>query len=82
MIIVSASQEQPKLRRILWKAESMGISLAEAFGVFDKDGSGFITVSELEEGLRTLGVFESIPREQVWRTAALLFRTVGEFPDG
>lgn len=43
----------------------MGISLAEAFGVFDNDGSGFITVRELEEGLRTLGVFEAIPKEQV-----------------
>ncbi|CAN0572057.1 unnamed protein product, partial [Ectocarpus sp. 12 AP-2014] len=39
------------------KAESMGTSLAEVFGVFDKDGSGFITAAELEEGLRELRVF-------------------------
>lgn len=43
----------------------MGISLAEAFGVFDKDGSGFITVSELEEGLRGLGVFDAIGKDEV-----------------
>lgn len=54
-----------KLRKIFLKAESMGTSLAEAFGVFDKDGSGFVTAAELEEGLRGLGVFDAIPKEQV-----------------
>ncbi|CAN0404374.1 unnamed protein product, partial [Ectocarpus sp. 12 AP-2014] len=48
---------QRKLKNIVMKAESMGTSLAEVFGVFDKDGSGFITVAELEEGLRELRVF-------------------------
>lgn len=43
----------------------MGTSLAEVFGVFDKDGSGFITVAELEEGLRELRVFDTIPKDQV-----------------
>lgn len=43
----------------------MGTSLAETFGVFDKDGSGFITASKLEDGLRGLGVFESIPKDEV-----------------
>lgn len=47
------------------KAESMGTSLAEVFGVFDKDGSGFVTTAELEEGLRQLRVFDTIPRDQV-----------------
>lgn len=56
----------------------MGISLAEAFGVFDKDGSGFITISELEEGLRTLGVFEAIPREQVRKIPEVFKASKGE----
>lgn len=56
---------QGKLKSIVLRAEGMGISLAEVFGVFDKDGSGFITVAELEEGLRELGVFEKVPPEQV-----------------
>lgn len=47
------------------KAESMGTSLAEVFGVFDKDGSGFITAAELAEGLRELRVFDAVPKDQV-----------------
>lgn len=43
----------------------MGTSLAEVFGVFDKDGSGYITAAELEEGLRGLGVFDIVSTEQV-----------------
>lgn len=43
----------------------MGTSLAEVFGVFDKDGSGFITAAELKEGLRELRVFDTIPMDQV-----------------
>ena len=43
----------------------MGTSLAEVFGVFDKDGSGFITAGELEEGLRELRVFDAVPKDQV-----------------
>lgn len=56
---------QRKLKNIVMKAESMGTSLAEVFGVFDKDGSGVITAAELEEGLRELRVFDSIPKDQV-----------------
>lgn len=56
---------QRKLKNIVMKAESMGTSLAEVFGVFDKDGSGFVTAVELEEGLRELRVFDTIPRDQV-----------------
>lgn len=57
---------QRKLKSIVLKAEGMGISMAEIFGVFDKDGSGVITTSELAEGLGSLGVFEEdISREQV-----------------
>lgn len=41
------------------------MSLAEVFGVFDKDGSGFITAAELEEGLRELRVFDAVPKDQV-----------------
>lgn len=47
------------------RVEGMGTSLAEVFGVFDKDGSGFITAAELEEGLRELRVFDAIPKDQV-----------------
>ncbi|CAN0492814.1 unnamed protein product, partial [Scytosiphon promiscuus] len=54
-----------KLKSIVLKAESMGASLAEVFGVFDKDGSGFITAAELEEGLRELRVFDAVPKDQV-----------------
>lgn len=61
---------QRKLKNIVMKAESMGTSLAEVFGVFDKDGSGFITASELEEGLRELRVFDTIPKDQVHTSAA------------
>lgn len=57
---------QRKLKSIVLKAEGMGISMAEIFGVFDKDGSGVITTSELTEGLESLGVFEEdISREEV-----------------
>ena len=56
---------QRKLKSIVLKAEGKGISMAETFGVFDKNGSGYITASELEEGLRDLGVFQDISREQV-----------------
>lgn len=66
------THHQANLKQILWKAEGMGISLAESFGVFDKDGSGFITVTELEEGLRKLGVFEAVPRQQVKDMPCLL----------
>lgn len=58
---------QRKLKNIVLKAESMGTSLAEVFGVFDKDGSGFITATELEEGLRDLRVFDIVPKDQVKR---------------
>ncbi|CAN0395205.1 unnamed protein product, partial [Ectocarpus sp. 8 AP-2014] len=60
-----ASEVERKLKNIVMKAESMGTSLAEVFGVFDKDGSGFITAAELEEGLRELRVFDTVPRDQV-----------------
>lgn len=71
---------QRKLKNIVMKVESMGTSLAEVFGVFDKDGSGFITAAELEEGLRELRVFDTIPKDQVytcvsaenWRTTTNL----------
>lgn len=64
--VLPAPMAQRKLKSIVLKAEGMGISMAEIFGVFDKDGSGVITASELAEGLGSLGVFEEdISREQV-----------------
>ncbi|CAM9334375.1 unnamed protein product, partial [Phaeothamnion confervicola] len=61
---------EAKLRKILGKAEEMGLSVAETFGAWDKDGSGEITVSELEAGLKALGVFDAIPEEQVRKLVA------------
>eukprot|EP00903_Cladosiphon_okamuranus_P007182 g6974.t1 len=61
----STSEVERKLKNIVMKAESLGTSLAEVFGVFDKDGSGFITAAELEEGLQELRVFDTIPKDQV-----------------
>lgn len=58
----------------------MGTSLAEAFGVFDKDGSGFVTAAELEEGLRGLGVFDAIPKEQVIAQRFFIFTSATVAP--
>lgn len=63
---------QRKLKNIVMKAESMGTSLAEVFGVFDKDGSGFITAAELEEGLGELQVFDTIPKDQVLNVSSIV----------
>lgn len=62
------------------KAEGLGTSLAEAFGVFDKDGSGFVTTAELEEGLRGLGVFDAIPKEQVFAQRFFMLQTLYRSP--
>lgn len=66
----------------------MGTSLAEVFGVFDKDGSGFITAAELEEGLRELRVFDTIPKHKARVFSSEvgerqpIFSTVELFPEG
>ncbi|KAG5181621.1 hypothetical protein JKP88DRAFT_349186 [Tribonema minus] len=59
------SAAEAKLRAVLLQAESMGTSIAEAFTAFDKNGDGAITPSELEEGLRALGVFSAVPPKEV-----------------
>ncbi|CAM9508042.1 unnamed protein product [Chrysoparadoxa australica] len=42
---------------ILLTASQQGVSLGEAFGVFDKDGSGTITLDELQEALKVFIMF-------------------------
>merc|ERR550514_1165673 len=44
------------LRKVLEKAQQKGVNIEDAFGHFDKNGDGDITVSELAEGLRGLGL--------------------------
>ncbi|CAN0507401.1 unnamed protein product, partial [Ectocarpus sp. 8 AP-2014] len=49
---------EAKLRRVLLKAESMGVSMEEAFKHFDKDGCGSITAQGFSTGLQEMGVFK------------------------
>jgi Ca2+-binding EF-hand superfamily protein len=56
---------EAKLRRILLKAEAQGCSLEAAFHAFDRDGSGQVTLSELEDGLTDLGVFKTLKAAQI-----------------
>lgn len=53
------------LRILIDKSKKNGTSIGEAFRHFDIDGDGFITPSELEDGLDKLEIFDNIPS---WRS--------------
>ncbi|XP_070538762.1 calmodulin-like [Ptychodera flava] len=50
------------LRRM--KEDNRGDELKEAFGMFDKDGDGFLTIVDLREAIRNLG--ENLTDEEIY----------------
>ncbi|CAM9427412.1 unnamed protein product [Discosporangium mesarthrocarpum] len=65
---------EARLRKVLLKAEKNGTNLEDAFKVLDKDKNGKIPLTDLDEGLRGLGVFEGIPPSQVSLTTRRMDR--------
>ena len=60
------------LRILIDRCKAKGSSVSETFRHFDSDGDGFITHSDLEEGLDKLGIFDNISgwRDQIPDMAA------------
>lgn len=48
------------MRILIDRCKAKGSSVSETFRHFDSDGDGYITYSELEEGLDKLGIFDNI----------------------
>jgi len=62
---VAGSALQARVKAILLQAESLGVSVVDAFQAFDGDGSGALDEDEFAAGLYSLGTFAKLPRKEV-----------------
>ena len=54
-----------KLKQILAAAEKRGTRIEDAFASWDADSGGGLSISELEKGLRDLGIFDTMATRDV-----------------